>query len=573
MSKKNGQPIKKLVVSGTNARKRLLRASEVFSRPVSATLGAAGRNVIIEKLYGSPTITKDGVTVCREIELRNPFMNLTARLIKEAALNLVRSCGDGTTTTVVLTSAIIREGVKLIEAGFDAVAIKRGLDRALPLVINAINKVAQAVDEALLELVCVSAANHDQEVGRMVSGAIQAAGTDGVIIVKESQSVESRIELVDGIHYEKPEGGWFSPSFAGSSSPNDFVFEARCVLDECFILIHEGRLGSVGELLPIMSKVKDTGHPLLVLCQEPSEEVLQLFVVNNLNKNLRCCIAHVPSWGERGREMLVDIAAATAGFALTEDLGSDCRNLILEDLGMCRQAVIRENSVTISEGAGNLSDLEGRIQVVRNLIATTQSVKDREKLEQRLGALIGGVCKIEVGAATETALKEKKARVDDALHAGLSALREGVTAGGGAAYLNARRSLEAVCLSDPDNVGFMLLHKAMAEPARVIAENGGFKGDIVVEKVVEWFERDERPITFDVTSGWLVDPYGAGIIDAVQVVRSALETAVSIAGLLLTSEVFIVSKPKKRRRKAQLPERLKRTIKAAPYEPKRAYSK
>jgi len=525
----------KQVLFGDEARAALLRGVNIMASAVKATMGPKGRNVVIDKKYGSPTITKDGVTVAKEIDLQNHYENVGAQMLKEVASKTSDIAGDGTTTATVLAQAIVREGLKNVTAGANPMGLKRGIDKAVEVVVTELRKMSKSTkDKKEIAQVATIASNNDKTIGSLIAEAMEKVGKDGVITVEESKSAETALDVVEGMQFDR---GYLSPYFATD------VERMECVLEDALILIYEKKLSVMKDMLPLLEQVARAGKPLLIVAEDVEGEALATLVVNKLRGSLHCAAVKAPGFGDRRKAMLEDLATLTGGKAITEDLGIKLENLTLEDLGKAKKVVIDKDNTTIVDGAGKTGTIEGRIKQIRVQIEETTSDYDREKLQERLAKLAGGVAIIKVGAATETAMKEKKARVEDALNATRAAVEEGIVAGGGVALLRSASSIDSLKLEGDEKVGAMIVRRALEEPIRRIVENAGLEGSVIVEKV-----KAEKGLTrgFDAESLQFVDMIQAGIIDPTKVERVALENAASVAGLLLTTEALITDLPEEK---------------------------
>ncbi len=525
----------KQVLFSDEARAALLRGVNIMASAVKATMGPKGRNVVIDKKYGSPTITKDGVTVAKEIDLQNHYENVGAQMIKEVASKTSDIAGDGTTTATVLAQAIVREGLKNVTAGANPMGLKRGIDKAVEVVVAELRKISKSTkDKKEIAQVASIASNNDKTIGNLVAEAMEKVGKDGVITVEESKSAETALDVVEGMQFDR---GYLSPYFATDAE------RMECVLEDALILIYEKKLSVMKDMLPLLEQVIQVGKPLLIVAEDVEGEALATLVVNKLRGTLHCAAVKAPGFGDRRKAMLEDLATLTGGKAITEDLGIKLENLKLEDLGKAKKVVVDKDNTTIVDGAGKTAAIEGRIKQIRAQIEETTSDYDKEKLQERLAKLAGGVAIIKVGAATETAMKEKKARVEDALNATRAAVEEGIVAGGGVALLRSASSVDALKLEGDEKVGAMIVRRALEEPIRRIVENAGLEGSVVVEKV-----KAEKGVTrgFDAESLQFVDMIQAGIIDPTKVERVALENAASVAGLLLTTEALITDLPEEK---------------------------
>jgi chaperonin GroEL len=517
----------------TDARDRMLRGIDVLAHAVRVTLGPKGRNVVLDKSFGAPRITKDGVTVAKEIELADKFENMGAQMIREVATRTSDQAGDGTTTATVLAHAIVREGIKAVAAGLNPMDLKRGIDMAVEAVVEDIKKRSKKVstNEEIAQVGTISA-NGDREVGEMLSKAMQKVGNEGVITVEEAKSMETELEVVEGMQFDR---GYISPYFVTNAE------KMVCELEDPYILIHEKKLSSLQPLLPLLEAVVQSGKPLLIIAEEVEGEALATLVVNKLRGGLKVAAVKAPGFGDRRKAMLEDIAVLTAGQLVSEDLGIKLETVTLNMLGKAKKARIEKENTTIIDGAGKKSDIQGRIGQIKAQIEETTSDYDREKLQERLAKLAGGVAIIRVGGATEVEVKERKDRVDDAMHATRAAVEEGVVAGGGSALLYATRSLAKLKPENDDQkVGIDIVRRALQTPARQIAENAGVDGSIVIGKLQD---KGDANYGFDAQSGEYVDMLKAGIIDPTKVVRLALQDAASVAGLLVTTEAMVAEKP------------------------------
>jgi chaperonin GroEL len=522
----------KQLLFNEDARAALLRGVNIMARAVKATLGPKGRNVVIDKKYGSPTITKDGVRVAKEIELKDPGENLGAQMLKEVAAKTSDVAGDGTTTATVLAQAIFRGGLKNVTAGANPMALKRGIEQAVDTVVEELKHMSKATqDKKEIAQVATIASNNDRTIGNLVAEAMEKVGKDGVITVEEAKAMETTLEVVEGMQFDR---GYLSPYFVTNAE------RMEAVLENALVLIHEKKLSVMKDMLPLLEQVARAGQPLLIIAEDLEGEALATLVVNKLRGTFVCCAVKAPGFGDRRKAMLEDLATVTGGKAITEDLGIKLENLTLADLGRAKKVVVDKDTTTIIEGAGRPKEIEGRIKQLRAQIAETTSDYDREKLQERLAKLAGGVAVIKVGAATETEMKEKKARVEDALNATRAAVEEGIVPGGGVALLRASEALASLKLSGDEGTGVSIVRRALEEPIRQIVENAGLEGSVVVEKV-----RTMVPVMlgFDAETNEYVDMIQAGIIDPTKVERVALENAASIASLLLTTEALITDIP------------------------------
>ncbi len=517
----------KQIVTGENSRQAILRGVNALADAVKITLGPKGRNAVIEKKFGAPIITKDGVTVAKEIELRDPLENMGAQMVREVASKTSDVAGDGTTTATVLAQAIFREGVKTVAAGASPTALKRGIDRAVEVAVEEIKKLHKDVKGDMIAQVGTISANNDKQIGGIIAEAMKKVGKDGVITVEESKTMDTTLEVVEGMQFDR---GYLSPYFV--TDPE----RMECVLENALILIHEKKISSMKDLLPLLEQIAKLGKPLLIIAEEVEGEALATLVVNKLRGTLQCSAVKAPGFGDRRKAMLEDIAVLTGGKAITEDLGIKLENVKIEDLGKAKKVTIDKDNTTIVEGGGKASEIEGRVKQIRQQIENTTSDYDREKLQERLAKLVGGVAVIKVGAATETELKEKKARVEDAMHATRAAVEEGIVPGGGAALLRCLNAIDKLKLHDDEAVGVGIVKRALEEPCRQIAHNAGFEGAVVIGKIRE--SKDEN-FGFNADTGEYVDLVKAGVIDPAKVTRLALQNAASIAGLMLTTEALV----------------------------------
>jgi chaperonin GroEL len=522
----------KQILFSDAGRAALLRGVNIMASAVKATMGPKGRNVVIDKKFGSPTITKDGVTVAKEIELKDNYEDMGAQMIKEVASKTSDIAGDGTTTATVLAQAIIRDGLKNVTAGANPMGLKRGIDKAVDAVVGELKKMSKSTkDKKEIEQVASIASNNDKTIGSLIAEAMEKVGKDGVITVEESKSAETALDVVEGMQFDR---GYLSPYFV--TDPE----RMEVVLEDALVLIYEKKLSVMKDMLPLLEQVARVGKPLVIVAEDVEGEALATLVVNKLRGTLHCAAVKAPGFGDRRKAMLEDIATLTGGKAITEDLGIKLEKITLEDLGKAKKVVVDKDNTTIIDGAGKTSTIEGRIKQLRVQIEETTSDYDREKLQERLAKLAGGVAVIKVGAATETAMKEKKARVEDALNATRAAVEEGIVPGGGVALLRAATVIDGLKLEGDEKVGAMIVKRALEEPIRQIVENAGLEGSVIVEKV-----KAEKGGTrgFDAESLEFVDMMQAGIIDPTKVERVALQNAASVASLLLTTEALITDLP------------------------------
>ena len=516
----------KQIIYGEQARQTVLRGINQMADAVKVTLGPRGRNVILGKAYGSPTITKDGVTVAREIDLKDRLENMGAQMAREVASKTSDLAGDGTTTATVLAQAIFREGVKHVVSGANPMDIKRGIDRAVEVVTAELKKMTKPVSGNMVAQVGTISANSDEPIGKVIAEAMEKVGKDGVITVEEAQTIDTTLEIVEGMQFDR---GYLSPYFV--TDPE----RMEVVLENPRILIYEKKLSNLKDLLPVLEKVAQSGSSLLVIAEDVESEALAKLVVNKLRGSLRVAAVKAPGYGDRRKAMLEDIAILTGGRAITEDLGIKLENLTLEDLGSAKKIKIDKDNTTVIEGAGEPKGIEGRVRMLRAQIDEVTSDYDREKLQERLAKLVGGVAVIRVGAATETEMKEKKARIEDAMHATKAAVEEGIVPGGGVALLRAAKALDALTPGGDQQVGVNIIKRAVEEPLRWIANNAGEEGSVIVAKV-KGLDTDHG---FNAMTGTYEDLVKAGVIDPTKVVRSALQNAASIASLLLTTEALV----------------------------------
>ena len=517
----------KQIVTGENSRQAILRGVNILADAVKITLGPKGRNAVIEKKFGAPVITKDGVTVAKEIELQDPLENMGAQMVREVASKTSDVAGDGTTTATVLAQAIFREGVRTVAAGASPMALKRGIDKAVEVAVAEIKRLSREVKGDMIAQVGTISANTDKQVGSIIAEAMKKVGKDGVITVEESKTMETTLEVVEGMQFDR---GYLSPYFV--TDPE----RMECVLEDVHILLHEKKISSMKDLLPLLEQTAKMSKPLLIIAEDVEGEALATLVVNKLRGTLQCAAVKAPGFGDRRKAMLEDIAILTGGKAITEDLGIKLENVEIEELGKAKKVTIDKDNTTIVAGAGKASEIEGRIKQLRVQVEDTTSDYDKEKLQERLAKLVGGVAVIKVGAATETELKEKKARVEDAMHATRAAVEEGIVSGGGTALLRCLPALEKLKLHDDEATGVNIVKRALEEPLRQIAGNAGHEGAVVVGRVRE--SKDEN-FGFNAETGEFGDLVKAGVIDPAKVTRLALQNAASIVSLMLTTEVLI----------------------------------
>jgi chaperonin GroEL len=523
----------KQITYGNDSRQAVLRGVNRLADAVKVTLGPKGRNVVLDKKFGSPVITKDGVTVAKEIELKEPLENMGAQMVREVASKTSDVAGDGTTTATVLAQGVYREGIKNVTAGANPMDIKRGIEKAVGAVVDELKKLSKPVKGKMIAQVGTISANNDETIGGIIAEAMEKVGKDGVITVEEAKTLETSLEVVEGMQFDR---GYLSPYFV--TDPE----RMECALEGALVLIHEKKISSMKDLLPVLEQVAKLGKPLLIIAEEVEGEALATLVVNKLRGTLQVAAVKAPGYGDRRKAMLEDIAILTGGKAITEDLGIKLENLKLDDLGKAKKITIDKDNTTIVEGAGTAKAIEGRVKQIRTQIDETTSDYDREKLQERLAKLVGGVAVIKVGAATETEMKEKKARVEDAMHATKAAVEEGIVPGGGVALLRAQKAVEGLKGAGDEGVGISIVRRALEEPLRQIAANAGLEGAVVVAKVRE-MKTDEGFNALTDTYENLVE---AGVIDPTKVVRSALQNASSIASLLLTTEALVSEIPEEK---------------------------
>jgi len=524
----------KMIIFDEEARGKVKRGVDQLADAVKITLGPKGRNVVIDKKFGSPTSTKDGVTVAKEIELEDQFENMGAQMVNEVASKTSDVAGDGTTTATVLAQAIYREGMKNVTAGANPIALKRGIDQAVEKVVGDLRKISKPIkDKKEIAQVGTISANNDPTIGDLIAEAMDKVGKDGVITVEEAKSMETSLDIVEGMQFDR---GYLSPYFV--TNPD----RMESILEDPYILIHEKKISNMREMLPLLEKIAKTGKPLLILAEDIEGEALATLVVNKLRGTLNVAGVKAPGFGDRRKAMLEDIAILSGGKMLSEDLGIKLENVTVDDLGQCKRITIDKENTTLVEGKGKARDIEGRVKQIRNQVEETTSDYDREKLQERLAKLVGGVAVINVGAATETEMKEKKARVEDALNATRAAVEEGVVVGGGVALIRCQRTLSNLKLEGDFQVGVSILDRALEEPLRQIANNAGVEGSIVVQKV-----KGEKGNTgYNASTDSYGDLVKAGVIDPTKVARSALQNAASVSGLMLTTECLITDKPEEK---------------------------
>ncbi|MBP8129175.1 MAG: chaperonin GroEL [Candidatus Hydrogenedentes bacterium] len=517
---------------GEDARRKVLDGVVKLSKAVKATLGPKGRNVVLDKKWGAPTVTKDGVSVAKEIELEDKYENMGAQMVKEVASKTSDVAGDGTTTATILAEAIFREGLRNVTAGANPMALKRGVDKAVEVVVEELKKLSKQVknDKEVIKNVAAISANSDMEIGNIIAEAMEKVGNDGTITVEEAKGIETTLEVVEGMQFDK---GYLSPYFVTDSEAME------CVLQEPYILIHEKKITSLKDLLPLLEQIAKAGKPLLIIAEDVEGEALATLVVNKIRGTFQACAVKAPGFGDRRKAMLEDIAILTGGLCITEDLGRTLESITLSELGRAKRVTVDKDSTTIVEGAGSSGDIMGRINLIRRQIEETTSDYDREKLQERLAKLAGGVAVISVGAATEIEMKEKKARVEDALHATRAAVEEGIVPGGGVALLRCQSALEGMKLEGDEAIGVKIVNRALEEPLRQLAANAGDEGAMVVQTV----KGKKGAVGYNADTAEYEDLLKAGVIDPTKVTRTALQNASSVASLLLTTEVLVAEIP------------------------------
>jgi chaperonin GroEL len=531
----------KIVKFSEEARNKVLSGVRVLADAVTVTLGPKGRNVVLEKSFGAPNITKDGVTVAKEIQLEDKFENMGAQMVKEVASKTSDVAGDGTTTATVLARAIYAEGAKMVAAGHDPMSIKRGIDRAVGAATEELKKLSKATKEQKeIAQVGTISANNDPTIGEIIAEAMEKVGKEGVITVEEAKSLETTLEVVEGMQFDR---GYLSPYFV--TDPDKM--ESR--LEDAYLLIHEKKISAMKDLLPVLESIARTGKPFVIIAEDIEGEALATLVVNKIRGTLHCVAVKAPGFGDRRKAMLEDIAILTGGRVIAEELGIKLENVTLNDLGRAKRLVVDKDNTTIVDGAGKKADIEGRIKQIRAQIEETTSDYDREKLQERLAKLVGGVAVVRVGAATEVEMKEKKARVEDALHATRAAVEEGIVPGGGVALIRSSAALDNLKVSDEERVGVNIVRRAMEDPCRWIANNAGWEGSIVLDKI----KNNKGSFGFNAATEEFEDLMKAGIVDPTKVVRTALQNAASVAGLLLTTEAMVAEKPEEKRAAPPMP--------------------
>ncbi len=524
----------KLVKFGQDAREKIFRGVNILADAVTVTLGPRGRNVVLDKSFGAPTVTKDGVTVAKEVELEDKFENMGAQMVKEVASKTSDVAGDGTTTATVLARAIFTEGLKMVVAGHDPMTLKRGVDKAVEAIVKELKALSKPTKEQKeIAQVGTISANNDSTIGEIIAEAMSKVGKEGVITVEEAKSLDTQLEVVEGMQFDR---GYLSPYFVTDPDRMESVYE------DVYILIHEKKISAMKDLLPLLEQVARSGKPLLIIAEDLEGEALATLVVNKIRGTLQCVGVKAPGFGDRRKAMLEDVAILTGGRVIAEELGMKLENVTLQDLGRCKRLVVDKDNTTLVDGAGKKADIEGRIKQIRAQIEETTSDYDREKLQERLAKLVGGVAVVRVGAATEIEMKEKKARVEDALHATRAAVEEGIVPGGGVALIRASAVLDKLNVPDDERFGVKIVKKAIEEPLRWIANNAGAEGSIVLDKV----KNGKGAFGFNAASEEYEDLLKSGIIDPTKVVRTALLNAASVAGLLLTTEAMVAEKPEEK---------------------------
>jgi chaperonin GroEL len=532
----------KMICYGTEAREKMLKGVNTLANAVKVTLGPKGNNVVLDKAFGSPLVTKDGVTVAKEIELKGKFENMGAQMVKEVASKTSDKAGDGTTTATILAQAIYKEGQKLVAAGANPMALKRGLDKGVEAVVASLKKLSKPTkDKKEITQVGAVSANNDMVIGQLISDAMEKVGKEGVITVEEAKSMETTLEVVEGLQFDR---GYLSPYFVTNAE------KMEVALEEPYLLIHEKKISSMKDLLPLLEQAAKLGKPMLIVAEDVDGEALATLIVNKLRGTLKIAAVKAPGFGDRRKAMLQDIAVLTGGQVVSEELGVKLENVTVNDLGKAKTVRVDKDNTTIIDGAGRREAIEGRIKTLRAQIEETTSDYDREKLQERLAKMVGGVAVINIGAATETEMKEKKARVEDALNATRAAVEEGVVPGGGVALVRCMEALDKVDAKEEEKLGIKLLKRAIAEPLRQIAVNAGFEGSVVLNKVLE----GKDDFGFNAATDTFENLIGAGVIDPAKVVRFALQNATSVSGLMLTTEAMIAEKPEKKSKGPSVPD-------------------
>jgi chaperonin GroEL len=524
----------KMIVYGSKAREAMLKGVNILADAVKVTLGPRGNNVVLEKSWGSPLITKDGVTVAKEIELKDKFQNMGVQMVKEVASKTSDAAGDGTTTATVLAQSIYSEGQKLVASGIDPMSLKRGIDKGVEAVVAELQKMSKPTrGKTEIEHVGTISANNDETIGKLISAAMEKVGKEGVITVEEAKSMDTTLEIVEGMQFDR---GYLSPYFVTNAE------KMEALLEEPYILIHEKKISAMKDMLPLLEEVSGSGKPLLIIAEDVGGDALATLIVNKLRGTLKVAAVKAPGFGDRRKAMIEDIAILTRGQVISEDLGIKLENIKVKDLGTCKTVKIDKDNTTIIDGAGTKTAIEGRVKQIRSQIDETTSDYDREKLQERLAKIVGGVAVINIGAATETEMKEKKARVEDALNATRAAVEEGIVPGGGVALLRSLAAMEELTVSGEEKSGLMILRRALTEPLRQIARNAGYEGSVVLNKVLE----GKGDFGFNAQTETYENLLAAGVIDPTKVVRFALQNAASVAGLMLTTEAMITEKPEKK---------------------------
>ena len=531
----------KMITYSSKARESMLEGINILANAVKVTLGPKGNNVVLDKSFGSPTVTKDGVTVAKEIKLEDKFQNMGAQMVKEVASKTSDVAGDGTTTATLLAQSIYNEGQKLVAAGANPMALKRGIDKGVTAVVEQLQKLSKPTrDKKEIEQVGAISANNDEKVGKLISEAMEKVGKEGVITVEEAKSMDTTLEIVEGMQFDR---GYLSPYFVTDAE------KMEAALEEPYLLIHEKKITVMKDLVPLLESIAKSGKPLLIIAEDVEGEALATLIVNKLRGTLKVAAVKAPGFGDRRKAMLQDIAILTGGQVISEDLGVKLENVAISELGKCKTIKIDKDNTTIVDGAGSKSAIEGRVKQIRTQIEETTSDYDREKLQERLAKIIGGVAVINIGAATETEMKEKKARLEDALNATRAAVEEGIVPGGGVALVRCIKTLESVKVTGEEKNGVAILKRALQEPLRQIAENAGFEGSVVLNKVLE----GKDDYGFNAQSEKYENLLEAGVIDPTKVVRFALQNAASVSGLMLTTEAMIAEKPEKKKAPAMPP--------------------
>jgi chaperonin GroEL len=531
----------KIVKFSAEARNKVLAGVRILADAVTVTLGPKGRNVVLEKSFGAPTITKDGVTVAKEIQLEDKFENMGAQMVKEVASKTSDVAGDGTTTATVLARAIYSEGAKMVAAGHDPMSLKRGIEKGVAAAVEELKRLSKPTKEQKeIAQVGTISANNDSTIGEIIAEAMEKVGKEGVITVEEAKSLETTLEVVEGMQFDR---GYLSPYFV--TDPE----KMECRLEDAYLLIHEKKISNMKDLLPVLETIARTGKPFVLIAEDVEGEALATLVVNKIRGTLHCVAVKAPGFGDRRKAMLEDIAILSGGRVIAEELGIKLENVTLNDLGRAKRIVVDKDNTTIVDGAGKKADIEGRIKQIRAQIEETTSDYDREKLQERLAKLVGGVAVIRVGAATEVEMKEKKARVEDALHATRAAVEEGIVPGGGVALIRSCSALDKVAVGDEEKVGLNIVRRAMEEPCRWIANNAGWEGSIVLDKI----KNNKGAFGFNAASEEFEDLMKGGIVDPTKVVRTALQNASSVAGLLLTTEAMVAEKPEEKKAMPPMP--------------------